>query len=112
MRHRGPTALKLRCLGPTSGSKEIHAMHMLYHSDSFIVVQFRLPTDEADGQGARGGYEIVDKLAGKEIYLQGAVADSFQRGVAALVQQGPSEESLDAFIAGFAELAQQPVVLH
>ena len=87
-------------------------MHMLYNSDSFVVVQFNVPGDDGDKPGPRGGYEIVDKLAGKEIYLQGEVAQSFQRGVAALVKEGPSEESLDAFIAGFAERAQQPVVLH
>ena len=99
-------------------------MQMLYNSDSFVVVQFlsNAPagadsgTGPSTGAGAAvgsvGGYEIVDKLAGKEIYLQGAVAESFQRGVEALVQQGPREEDLDAFIAGFTVLAQQPVVLH
>jgi len=92
-------------------------MHMLYNSDSFVVVQFKLPEDEAaDGHApqlpARGGFEIVDKHAGREIYLQGLVAESFQRGVEALVQAGPSEEQLDDYISGFVQLAQQPVVLH
>jgi hypothetical protein len=87
-------------------------MQMLYNSDSFVVVQFDVPAPGDDAASPRGGYEIVDKLARKEIYLQGAVAESFQRGVEALVQQGPTEESLDEFIAGFTALAQQPVVLH
>jgi Protein of unknown function (DUF3567) len=87
-------------------------MQMLYNSDSFVVVQFLQPSEAEQSRPAQGGYEIVDKLAGKEIYLQGAVAESFQRGVEALVQQGPSEELLDEFIAGFTVLAQQPVVLH
>lgn len=99
-------------------------MQMLYNSDSFVVVQFlastptgadagtHASTDAGTAVATVGGYEIVDKLAGKEIYLQGAVAESFQRGVEALVQQGPREEDLDAFIAGFTVLAQQPVVLH
>lgn len=87
-------------------------MQMLYNSDSFVVVQFLQPSEPEQPRPAQGGYEIVDKLAGKEIYLQGAVAESFQRGVEALVQQGPSEELLDEFIAGFTVLAQQPVVLH
>lgn len=87
-------------------------MQMLYNSDSFVVVQFLQPAEPERARPAQGGYEIVDKLAGKEIYLQGAVAESFQRGVEALVQQGPSEELLDEFIAGFTVLAQQPVVLH
>lgn len=91
-------------------------MNMLYNSDSFVVVQFELP-EESDTPGAtrRGGYEIVDKFARKEIYLQGAVAESFQRGVQAVVDESPSEEReqrLDDYIAGFVTLAQQPVVLH
>ena len=82
-------------------------MELLYNSQAFVVMQFTLV-----GETEPGGYEIVDKVARKEIYLQGAVAESFQRGVEALVQEGPSEESLDAYIAGFTVMAQQPVVLH
>ena len=96
-------------------------MHMLYNSDSFVVVQFQLPEDttapddtqsQSQSRVGRGGFEIVDKHAGREIYLQGLVAESFQRGVEALVEAGPSEEQLDDFISGFVQLAQQPVVLH
>ena len=82
-------------------------MELLYNSDAFVVMQFTLL-----GEAGPGGYEIVDKCARKEIYLQGAVAESFQRGVEALVQQDPSEANLDAYIAGFTVMAQQPVVLH
>ena len=87
-------------------------MQMLYNSDSFVVVQFDVPGVAEDPGPRRGGFEIVDKLARKEIFIEGAVAESFQRGVQELVQQGPTEESIDEFIAGFTALAQQPVVLH
>jgi Protein of unknown function (DUF3567) len=97
-------------------------MQMLYNSESFVVVRFDVPAlAQATPQAAetapapigRGGYEIVDKLAGKEIYIEGAVAESFQQGVQAIVdQQGPSEEALDEFIGRFTTLAQQPVILH
>jgi hypothetical protein len=85
-------------------------MQMLYNSDSFVVVRFEAP-GHAPGTAA-GGFEIVDKFARREVYLQGAVAERFERGVQELVRQGPSEESLDEFIAGFADAAQQPLVLH
>lgn len=91
-------------------------MQMLYNSDSFVVVAFEMPAAEAD-EGAvaipRGGYEIVDKFARKEIFLQGEVAASFQQGVQALVDSGPpTEEVMDEFIGRFTVLAQQPVILH
>ena len=94
-------------------------MQLVYNSDSFAVLHFvapgavdaTAPTQTAGWQDA-GGYEIVDKHARKEIYLQGAVAESFQRGVKALVDEGQDPEALENFIAGFTVLAQQPVLLH
>lgn len=89
-------------------------MQTLYNSDSFVVVSFDVPAGDSGAQAPlqRGGFEIVDKLARKEIYLQGAVAESFQRGVKALVDQGQAQEALENYIAGYTVLAQQPVVLH
>ena len=102
-------------------------MQTLYNSDSFAVVAFNVPAEEgaapgtdagtpaAPGRG-RGGFEIVDKLAQKEIFIEGAVALSFQQGVQALVAQAASQAAvqaaLDDYIAGYTTLAQQPVVLH
>ncbi len=89
-------------------------MQTLYNSASFTVVAFEMSTPEAgdSAPASRGGYEIVDKFARKEIFIQGAVAASFQQGVQALVAQGPNEEALDDYIAGYALLAQHPVLLH
>lgn len=93
-------------------------MHMLYNSDSFAVVRIELPlapgAAEPLGDGAvRGGFEIVDKTAKREIFIEGALAERFQRGVQELVEGGSAtEETFDEYIAGFAGLAQQPLVLH
>jgi hypothetical protein len=99
-------------------------MQMLYNSDSFVVVQFdivgsagddvRLTSGDGAGASAltRGGYEIVDKFARKEIFIQGALAESFKEGVEALIQTEPSEEEMDDDIERFASLMQQPVILH
>ena len=57
-------------------------MLMLYNSDSFAVVQFDFGRDEARPEApARGGYEIVDKFARKEIFLEGEVATQFKAAV-------------------------------
>jgi hypothetical protein len=97
-------------------------MHMLYNSSSFIVVQFEVQvSDPRPGellkaypelQLHRGGFEIVDKFARREIFIEGALAQQFQDGVEALIEQDPSEEDLDDFIEHYAQMGHQPVVMH
>jgi len=88
-------------------------MLMLYNSDNFAVVQFEVqPHGDGAASPARGGYEIVDKFARKEIFLEGVLAEQFKAGVQALMETQPSEEELDAYIGRFGAMAQQPVILH
>jgi hypothetical protein len=95
-------------------------MHMLYNSDSYVVVRFDVPaaSGEPSASGepqvplSRGGYEIVDKFARKEIFIQGAMAQSFQEGVQALIENDPSEEEMDAYLERFSSLMMQPLVMH
>lgn len=106
----------LQAASATARVEESPAMQMLYNSEHFAVVQFDVPgfaTDDArEGGSARGGYEIVDKLARREIFIDGALAQRFRAGVEALIEREPSVEAIDDFIAGYTQLAQQPVVLH
>lgn len=89
-------------------------MQTLYNSDHFVVVSFDLSAEAGEGGAGstRGGYEIVDKFARKEIYIEGAVALQFKAAVDALVETSPSEEELDELIGRYTTLAQQPLVLH
>ncbi|MFG6446657.1 DUF3567 domain-containing protein [Roseateles sp. BYS180W] len=94
-------------------------MHMLYNSPSYIVVQFDVPlphnlTDTIDPAMAlrREGFEIVDKFTRKEIFIEGALAQQFQEGVESLIDLGPDVEDLEDFIGLYAQLGQQPVVMH
>ena len=59
-----------------------------------------------------GGYEIVDKFARKEIFIHGALAESFKEGVQALIASGPSEDDVDDYLERFASLMHQPLVSH
>jgi uncharacterized protein DUF3567 len=86
-------------------------MQMFYDSDQFAVVAFEVPSPDGEPAQARGGYEIVDKFAGKELYLEGALAQRFRQRVQALVELADAE-ALDEYIGGFAATAQQPVVMH
>jgi len=90
-------------------------MQMLYNSDSFAVVMFDVPNASEEGSAPtlrRGGYEIVDKFARREIFIEGALAQSFKEGVEALIESQPSEEEIDEYLGRFSSLMQHPVVLH
>lgn len=85
---------------------------MLYNSDSYVVVRFEAAGEVTASAGDTGGYEIVDKFARKEIYLQGAMAEQFKLEVDALIESQPSEDEVDDYLERFTSLMQQPVVLH
>ncbi|MFP5406982.1 MAG: DUF3567 domain-containing protein [Gammaproteobacteria bacterium] len=81
-------------------------MNTIYNSPSYCVVEFRDPAGEI------GGYEIMDKLGRREIYLGGDLAEHFRDGVQSLIDTEPSVEQVDDFLSGFQGLMQTPVVLH
>ncbi len=61
---------------------------------------------------ALGGYEIVDKFARREIFIDGAVAEGFRHGVEALMKRESSADDLDEFISRYTVLAHAPLALH
>ncbi len=110
-------------------------MNMLYDSDSFVVVHMEPHAGDIDVQlqegGAlvarakegplpapvhpvleRHGFEIVDKRSGKEVYLDGSWAELFQQQIAAWRAQTPTQEEVEDTLERYAELAQNPVVMH
>ncbi|HSI46738.1 MAG TPA: DUF3567 family protein [Ideonella sp.] len=93
-------------------------MHMLYNSDSFAVLEIDAaelasgaPAGEPSDSGP-SGYEIVDKAARKGIFIDGELARGFRARAQALVQEEADEDTLEAFVATYAGLAQQPMALH
>jgi hypothetical protein len=102
-------------------------MHTLYDSETFSVthmlanaVTADVPTDTlAPGeqlllvpQLARHGFEIVDKRSNKEVYLDGSWAELFQQHISAWQSKTPTQEEVEDTLAQYAELAQNPVVVH
>ena len=61
---------------------------------------------------ARHGFEIVDKRSGKEVYLDGSWAELFQQHIVAWQVNMPTQEEVEETLEQFAELAQNPVVVH
>lgn len=100
-------------------------MHMLYDSESFVVVHMQPDAAQAEAdsssspaasplvpQLARHGFEIVDKRSGKEVYLDGSWAEMFQEQILAWQRDTPTQEEVDDTLDGYAGLAQNPVIVH
>ncbi len=101
-------------------------MQMLYDSESFVVVHVQTPTlslggdhdlhEDAEGRKLpampRHGFEIVDKRSGKELYLDGSWAEMFQEQILAWQRNSPTQEEVESTLERYAELAQNPVVMH
>ena len=103
-------------------------MHTLYDSDTFSVTHMlaNAPDEEARAQLARDaatqkkpvpmmarhGFEIIDKRAGKEVYLDGSWAELFQLQIAAWQVKTPTQEEVEDTLEGYAGLAQNPLVVH
>jgi hypothetical protein len=104
------------------------AMHTLYDSETYTVTHM-LANPTADGAApqildpvtlvghatpmlARHGFEIVDKRAGKEVYLDGSWAELFQQHISAWQLKTPTQEEVEDTLEQYAELAQNPVVVH
>lgn len=103
-------------------------MHTLYDSDTYSVthmlanavsVEADVKVDGASAAQvllvptlARHGFEIIDKRSGKEVYLDGSWAELFQQHISAWQQKTPSQEEVEDTLEQYAELAQNPVLVH
>lgn len=96
-------------------------MHTLYDSDDYIVTHMLATVESTpatpDGETTppallRHGFEIVDKRAGREIYLDGSWAELFQQRLAEWQLTTPTQEEVEDTLAQYAELATLPLHLH
>ena len=83
-------------------------MNMIYNSPNYCVVEFKATSETH----AAGGYEIMDKTAKRELFIDGVLAEKFRSDVAQLIAREPSIEEVDDFLSNFEGLMQQPLVLH
>ena len=103
-------------------------MHTLYDSETFCVTHMLANSDSdarhpagasKNEQGAqmlpmlmRHGFEIVDKRAGKEVYLDGSWAELFQQHIQAWQANTPTQEEVEDTLERYSGLAQNPVIVH
>ena len=86
-------------------------MNMIYNSANYCVVEFASFAAH-DGNEQSGGFEIMDKNAKREIYLNGSLAETFRKDVASLIDSEPSTDEIDEYLSRFDSMMQQPLVLH
>ena len=117
-------------IAPTCNtSPMIETMQTLYDSETYSVTHM-LANAESDGSKplsgviktvqyasgvptmARHGFEIVDKRSGKEVYLDGSWAELFQQHIMAWQVNTPTQEEVEDTLEQYAELAQNPVLVH
>lgn len=90
-------------------------MQMLYDSDTFVVLRLLAAhpaQTQAVGSLPRHGFEIVDKRAGKEVYLDGAWAELFQQEINSWESGGSTQDDIETALERYAQLAQFPVLSH
>jgi hypothetical protein len=103
-------------------------MHTLYDSETYSVTHMLANVTVANATSvtedlraalappapvlARHGFEIVDKRANKEVYLDGSWAELFQMHISAWQQNTPTQEEVEDTLEQYAELAQNPVLVH
>jgi Protein of unknown function (DUF3567) len=99
-------------------------MQTLYDSETYSVTHV-LANGVAEGQAGQGdastkpvptlarhGFEIVDKRTNKEVYLDGSWAELFQQHISAWQKNTPTQEEVEDTLEQYAELAQNPVLVH
>lgn len=103
-------------------------MHTLYDSDTYSVTHMLangMAADVGAAQAstsarqsppgptlARHGFEIVDKRTNKEVYLDGSWAELFQQHISAWQKNTPTQEEVEDTLEQYAELAQNPILVH
>lgn len=84
-------------------------MQLLYNSDNYSVAAVEFAACDTLVDRFRGGYEILDKLTGKGIYLEGDLALKFQREVQEIANDDDSPDGLDIYLQSYADLMHKVV---
>lgn len=83
---------------------------MIYNSDHYCVVEFTevgpMGTDD------NGAYEIMDKTLRREIFLHGSDAETFRSSVQNLIEQEPTVDEFEDFLASYSDRMHTPLTLH
>lgn len=85
-------------------------MNLIYNSEQYSVVEFG--ADKGRDALRFGGYEIMDKPAGREAFIGGELAEIFRQHVKNLMATESSVEEIDDFLGSYDLLMNHSVVFH
>ncbi|MBV8665972.1 MAG: DUF3567 domain-containing protein [Burkholderiaceae bacterium] len=85
-------------------------MNLIYNSEQYSVVEFGI--DHGQEALRSGGYEIMDKSGKREIFIGGALAETFREKVKVLIASEPSIEEIDEFLGKYDAMMSNRVVYH
>ena len=77
-------------------------MNLVYDSANYAILAY--PVEE--------GFELVDKLASRSLFVQGSVARDLRRTLDEIPASERDEESIDALLDTYCAGAARPTVLH
>lgn len=87
-------------------------MQLLYDSDQYVVIHMDPLEDDETTPLDRSGFELVDKDRGVLLYLDGALAESFNNHILAWQAKTPSQDDVEAVLEGYLHMAHIPVLQH
>ncbi len=100
--------------------QETDAVNMIYDSKTFSVLHLRMLPFEPDAKPLpdakeillRHGFEIIDKIRKRQLYLDGGWAHAFQEQIDAWQHKTPLQDEVESTLARYAALAQTAMRLH
>ena len=77
-------------------------MNVVYNSDHYSVLSYP----------AQDSVELVDKSAGRMLFLQGPSALHFRAAIEEIPEDERDEETIDAFLDDYCGASARPIVFH
>jgi hypothetical protein len=95
-----PTGVDLMiCYGLT---EEGDAMNLVYNGKHYAILAY--PVQE--------GFELVDKLGGRSLFVQGLVAVGLREAIDSIPNEKRDVESIDALLDDYCVGIARPIVFH
>ena len=77
-------------------------MNVVYNSEHYAIVAY--PVQQ--------GFELVDKLGGRSLFVQGSVAIGLREAIDRIPYAERNEESIDSLLDDYCVGAARPIVFH